>query len=234
MRGSGTDPATRQHDPCRLTAPVLLLYCESHFLQPLFRAPTAAGKALLPFNGPATHSFSRTPPQLNAVDAVDIFLVALLVYEGLLVMRQTRATSLIKGVGVVLVAVLITTWFPTFNWLVSRLILPGTVALIVIFQPELRMALERLGRGGWFSSMLDRVSMDDRQWVISEVVDVAEQFSERRIGALIVLQRLSSLMDITRTGKTINGRVSAELLATIFEPHSPYTMAPSSFAAMCW
>lgn len=157
----------------------------------------------------------------RVVDAVDIFLVALLVYEALVVMRQTRAMSLIKGVGVVLLAILITTWFPTFNWLVSRLILPGTIALVVIFQPELRMALERLGRGGWLSNMLDRVSVDDRQWVINEVVDVVVDLSEKRMGALIVLQRHSSLMDITRTGKTINARVSAELLATIFEPHSP-------------
>lgn len=155
------------------------------------------------------------------VDAVDIFLVALLVYQTLLVMRQTRAIPLIKGVGVVLLAILITTWFPTFNWLVSRLILPGVIALVVIFQPELRMSLERLGRGGWLSNMLDRVSVDERQWVINEVVDVVEELAERRIGALIVLQRDSSLMDITRTGKTINARVSAELLATIFEPHSP-------------
>jgi diadenylate cyclase len=157
----------------------------------------------------------------RVVDAVDILLVSLLVYQGLLVMRQTRAIPLLKGVGMVLVAVLITTWFPTFNWMVSRLILPGAIALVVIFQPELRMALERLGRGGWISDMLDHVSVDERQWVINEVVDVVEYFAERRIGALMVLQRHSSLMDITRTGKTINARVSSELLATIFEPHSP-------------
>jgi len=157
----------------------------------------------------------------RVVDAVDIFLVALVVYQGLVLMRQTRAISLLKGVGIVLLAVLVTTWFPTFNWLVSRLILPGTIALVVIFQPELRLALERLGRGDWISNMLDRVSVDERQWVINEVVDVVEDFSEKRIGALMVLQRHSTLMDITRTGKTINARVSAELLATIFQPQSP-------------
>jgi diadenylate cyclase len=157
----------------------------------------------------------------RVVDAVDILLVSLAVYQGLLVMRQTRAVPLLKGVGIVVVAVLITTWFPTFNWLVSRLILPGTIALVVIFQPELRMALERLGRGGFLSNVLDKVSVDERQGAINEVVEAAEQFAERRIGALIVLQRASSLMDITRTGKTINARVSAELLATIFQPQSP-------------
>lgn len=155
------------------------------------------------------------------VDAVDILLVALVVYQGLLVLRQARSLSMVKGLFLVLLIILITTWFPTFNWLISRLLVPGLVALIVIFQPELRLALERLGRGGWLSSMLERISVDERQATINEVIDAAEDFAERRIGALIVLQRNSSLMDVTRTGKTINGRVSAELLATIFEPHSP-------------
>jgi diadenylate cyclase len=155
------------------------------------------------------------------VDGVDIVLVAVVVYQMLLLMRRSRAISLIKGVLLVLFLVLVTTWFPTFNWMLSRLILPGTIALVVIFQPELRMALERLGRGGWLGEMLGRFSADERQWVINEVVDAACSFTEQRIGALIVLQRSASLLDITRTGRTINGRVSSELLATIFEPHSP-------------
>jgi diadenylate cyclase len=157
----------------------------------------------------------------RVVDAVDILLVSFVVYQGLLVMRQARSLSLLKGLFLVVVVILITTWFPTFNWLLSRLLLPGLIGLIVIFQPELRMALERIGRGGWVSSMLERVSVDEQQATINEVVDVCEEMAEQRIGALIVLQRHSSLMDITRTGKTINARVSSELLATIFEPHSP-------------
>lgn len=155
------------------------------------------------------------------LDALDILLVALLVYQLLMLMRRSRSVSLVKGVLLVLFVVLITTWFPSFNWLLSRLILPGTIALVVIFQPELRMALERLGRGGWLGDVLERVSVDERQWVINEVVDAVCSFADKRIGALIVLQRTSSLLDITRTGKTINARVSSELLATIFNPSSP-------------
>ncbi len=155
------------------------------------------------------------------IDAIDIVLVALVVYYGLLVLRQSLSISLVKGLFFVLCIVLITTWLPTFNWLLSRLLLPGVIALVVIFQPELRLALERLGRGGWLTRMLERVAVDEQQAIINEVVDAVEDFSRRHIGALIVLQRHSSLLDITRTGKTINGRVSAELLATIFEPHSP-------------
>lgn len=157
----------------------------------------------------------------RGVDAVDILLVALVVYQGLLMMKQARSLSLLKGLLLVLVIVLVTTWFPTFNWLISRLLLPGLIGLIVIFQPELRLALERLGRGGWLSSMLERVSVQEQQTTINEVVDVAEELAERRVGALMVMQRHSSLMDITRTGKTINARVSSELLATIFQPYSP-------------
>jgi diadenylate cyclase len=157
----------------------------------------------------------------RVVDAVDILLVAFVVYQGLLMMRQARSLSLIKGLFLLLIIVLVTTWFPTFNWLISRLLLPGIIALIVIFQPELRLALERLGRGGWLAGMLERVSVDERQATINEVVEFAEEMSQRHIGALIAMQRHSSLMDITRTGKTINARVSSELLSTIFEPHSP-------------
>lgn len=155
------------------------------------------------------------------LDALDILLVAFLVYQMLLLIRRSRAISLVKGVLLVLFMVLVTTWFPTFNWLLSRLILPGTIALVVIFQPELRMALERLGRGGWLGEVLERVSADERQWVINEVVDAVFGFADKRIGGLIVLQRHHSLIDITRTGKTINGRLSSELLATIFNPTSP-------------
>jgi len=85
---------------------------------------------------------------LRPLDVLDILLVALLVYQLLMLTRRSRAISLVKGVLLVLAMVLVTTWFPTFNWLLSRLILPGTIALVVIFQPELRMALERLGRDG--------------------------------------------------------------------------------------
>lgn len=155
------------------------------------------------------------------LDVLDIVLVSFVVYQALLLMRRTRAISLFKGVILVLLMVLVTTIFPTFNWLLSRLILPGTIALVVIFQPELRMALERLGRGGWLGEVFSSMAAEDHQWVLNEVVDTATEFADRRIGALIVLQRESNLLDITRTGKTLNARVSVELLKAIFTPHGP-------------
>lgn len=160
---------------------------------------------------------------ISVVDVVDILLVAVIVYSLLLMVRRTAAVSLIKGVFVVVAIVTVTTWLPTFNWLLSRMLVPGIIALVVIFQPELRMALERLGRAGFLGRAFSQMSLgtDDRQQVISEVMEAVDDFSEHHIGALIVFERQTGLMEITRTGKTLNARVSAELLGAIFQPRSP-------------
>ncbi len=160
---------------------------------------------------------------MTVVDIIDIALVSFILYNVLLLARRSGAVSLIKGVAAVVVIVSITTWLPTFNWLLSRLFIPGIIALVVIFQPELRMALERLGRTGFLGSALSKISLNDdvRQRLFREVLEAVVEFSEKRIGALIVFERETGLMDITRTGKTLNARVSAELLGTIFFPKTP-------------
>ncbi|MGD9498072.1 MAG: diadenylate cyclase CdaA [Armatimonadota bacterium] len=158
---------------------------------------------------------------IGLVDVLDILVVAYIVYRGLLLLQGTRGSSVIRGLLVVLVLLWATSWLPTLNWMLSQLVLPGVIALVVIFQPELRMALERLGRGGILGIQLGRVETGTRQRVLNEIVDAAEELSNRRIGALIVLQRESGLMDITRTGKTLNARVSVDALVTIFYPNTP-------------
>ena len=160
---------------------------------------------------------------ITILDVVDILLVALIIYSLLMMVRRTAAVSLIKGVFVVMVIVAVTTWLPTFNWLLSRMLVPGIIALVVIFQPELRMALERLGRAGFLGRAFSRMSLgtEDLQSVISEVMEAVDHFAEHHIGALIVFERQTGLMEITRTGKTLNARVSSELLGAIFQPRSP-------------
>jgi diadenylate cyclase len=159
---------------------------------------------------------------IGIVDVVDILVVAYIVYRGLLLLRGTRGVSAIRGVLVVLVLLWATSWLlPTLHWMLGLLVLPGVIALVVIFQPELRLALERLGRAGFLSGVFTSLEAEEQQRVINDIVDTAEELSERRTGALIVLQRETGLMDITRTGKTINGRVSVDLLTTIFHPNTP-------------
>ncbi|MGC9320288.1 MAG: diadenylate cyclase CdaA [Armatimonadota bacterium] len=161
---------------------------------------------------------------IDFLDVLDILVVAYIVYRGLLLLQGTRGGAVIRGMIVVVVLLFLLSLFellPTLNWILAQLLLPGVLALVVIFQPELRMALDRLGRAGVLGFSLSRAESASAQRVINEIVDAAEEMSDRHIGSLMVLQRESGLMDITRTGKTLNARVSVDALVTIFWPNTP-------------
>jgi diadenylate cyclase len=155
--------------------------------------------------------------------AVDIALVAVAVYYLLLLVRGTRAIQLLKGIGVLLVLVGISkaAELNTFHWLMTQMLLPGVIALIVLFQPELRLALERLGRGRLWPGVVTDLKGEEVSRLITEVVRGARQLAQSRVGALIVFEREVGLNDITRTGKRLDGVVSTELLRTVFFPGSP-------------
>ncbi len=153
-------------------------------------------------------------------DIIDITLVAVLLYYLLRMLRRTRAMSLVNGLIVVFLIFLLSSALPTLYWLLKGLMVGGVLALVVIFQPELRMALARLGRGGLLGGTLGRIGVSGRQSVISDVVDAAYRISEDGYGALIVIERESGLMDIIRTGKIINARISVDLLRTLFYPRT--------------
>ncbi len=165
---------------------------------------------------PAIHD---TLHHVALVDVIDIALIAYIFYRLALAVRGTRAVSLIKGIVLVLAVLWASNILPTFNWIVRGVLPTGVIALIVIFQPELRQTLERLGRGRVIR--LGLVDSEDIEKIVNEVMDACEDFVARQVGALIVLEREARLVDITRTGKTIDGMVSSELIATIFAPRSP-------------
>ncbi len=171
----------------------------------------------------ALENFWTLIPQITIVDIIDIALVAYILYQILLLIRRSGSVSLIKGAVAVAVIVSLTTWLPTFNKLFGILLVPGIIAIIVIFQPELRMALERLGRAGLLGRAFTPIHLTatEQQTVINEVAEACSEFSDNRIGALLVFERESGLMSITRTGKTIDARVSSELLEALFFPKGP-------------
>lgn len=156
---------------------------------------------------------------LQPNDLIDIFLVALVFYGASFFIRGTQAVALLRGMVLVLVSMLIIS--SVFNllalrWLLENMVVVLGIAIPVIFQPELRRALEQLGRGGL---LLNRQAPDSvRAKVIDEVCQAAEKLSERRHGALIVMQRNSSLQEYIRTGIPLNSEVSSQLLLTIFWP----------------
>lgn len=152
-------------------------------------------------------------------DVVDILLVTLLFFAVSFLFRGTQAVALLRGTLFVLGAVIIVSavfQLQALRWLVGNSLFVLAVALPVIFQPELRRALERLGRARVFSNR--RASVETSTHIIDHVCTAAERLSERRHGALIVLERESSLDEFTRTGIAMDSFVSASLLLTIFWP----------------
>ncbi|RKD22657.1 TIGR00159 family protein [Ammoniphilus oxalaticus] len=155
-------------------------------------------------------------------DAIDILLVTYLIYKLIIVLRGTRAIQLFKGIIVIVVTWLLSTYFGlrTLQWLMSQALNIGLLAILIIFQPELRRALEQLGRGRIFS----RSNQPDDQValrMVGEINKAMQYMSKRRIGALIVLEKETGLSDYIETGIEIGGKVSSELLINIFIPNTP-------------
>ncbi len=150
---------------------------------------------------------------------VDIVLVALLFFVVSFFVRGTQSVALLRGLVLVLgVTVVISNVFNllALRWLLQNMLTVLAVAIPVIFQPELRRALERLGRAG---GLLNRNPYDSvRAKVIDDVVQASERLSERRHGALIVIERSSSLQEYIRTGVQMHCDVSPQVLLTVFWP----------------
>lgn len=162
-------------------------------------------------------------------DFLDIVVVAYLMYQAIRLVRETRAIQLLKGL-VVLVGVYAVASFAqlrSLSFLIRYIFQYGALALLIVFQPELRRSLEQVGRTRFSSLQLfgGNVDLDDvnSRWrrAIGAIGEAATFLSKRRIGALIVLERQSLLGEIIKTGTVIDATPSAELLGNIFFPNSP-------------
>jgi diadenylate cyclase len=142
----------------------------------------------------------------------------------LYLVRDTQAMLLLRGIILILVLVaLLTSLFnlPAFSWLV-RTLLPGLVfAIPVIFAPEIRRALERIGRAGTFIRGAGRNTAEEMQQTIQSIVTAAARLSARQHGALIILERFDRLDAYERTGISLQSSVTPELLMQIFYPNTP-------------
>lgn len=161
--------------------------------------------------------------QFTWASLIDIALVTAVFYAVLYAIRGTQAVQLLRGLIVVtLITVLVTTSvlekLPAVSWLVSRILTALLVAIPVIFQPELRRGLERLGRAGL---VLRSTSEESTTRVISSITRAARELSERRHGALIVIERETGLQHIAETGVRMDALISSDLLITIFHPRTP-------------
>ncbi len=158
---------------------------------------------------------------LTASDIVDIAIVSLLFYSITFLFRGTQAATLFRGIAMIVIGlVLIAAIFRlrALSWLLGNSLTVLVIAFPVIFQPEIRSVLERLGRGSIFGTK--QAPDEIRAAIIEAICAAAEKLSERRHGALIVLQRNSSLQEYIRTGIAIDSVVTAELLVTLFWPRT--------------
>lgn len=160
----------------------------------------------------------------EAITAViDVVLVAYVLYRLFILVRGTRAIALINGIIILAIFNALATWLNlyTMKWLLDRVWFAGAVALPVVFQPELRRALESLGRGRLFAKVAKEEDEADMNLVIDQVVQASQVLSRNQTGALVVIEREVGLNDLVETGIKIDAVVTWELLINTFIPNTP-------------
>lgn len=155
---------------------------------------------------------------------IDISIVSFVIYWLIILIKDTRAYQLIKGIIVLIFATQLSEWFElrTLNYILKNTMTYGVLALLIVFQPEMRRALEQIGNRFKDLFVFEEESKEDRLTrAIEEVVRAVDVFSKTCIGALIVFEKNTKMGDITRKGIPLNADVSAELIVNIFTPNTP-------------
>ncbi len=166
-------------------------------------------------------NFSWLIQRLSWPDLFDILLVAGLFFWLFYALKGTRAAPLVRGITALLVTLALLSRIVrlrAFSWVVMQLFPTLLIAIPVIFQPELRRALSRLGRGRFFSLIPQHE--DSSEKMLTAVLTAAHQMATHKVGALIVFERDIGLQDYVETGVPVDAQVTAELLTTIFDHHT--------------
>ena len=162
--------------------------------------------------------------QLDVVALLDILLVATAIYYLLAIARHTRAMQLIKGLAILLFVMQAAQWLgmDTLQWVIRQAIFASALAVVILFQPEIRAALDQLGRGQFEVLGLARGAADEETVRrVGEITNAVEILSAKHIGALIVLARETGLDDVAATGTLLGARVGSDFLVTLFYPGNP-------------
>ena len=154
-------------------------------------------------------------------DILDILIVAYIIYKGVKLVRGTRAAQLVKGIVVLIVVTQLSGWIQlnSINYILTNVMQVGLMALLIVFQPELRRTLETVGRSGL--GKFFNAGDYDVENLANQVSEAAEYMSSQRIGALMVIERTTKLAEFTKSGTELNADVSSELLINIFIPNTP-------------
>jgi diadenylate cyclase len=149
---------------------------------------------------------------------LDVVLVALLFYWGYVFISNTRALQLVKGLVAILIVAILSQLLrlDTLSWLITNITSYVVIAVIILFQPELRRLLTQFGQRNWFAGA---IAMDT--FPLDEIVSAIVSMSEERVGSLIVIERNASLKSYVESGVSINSQISEEFIRTVFFPNTP-------------
>lgn len=166
---------------------------------------------------------SRIYSSVRMRDVIDILIVAAVLYKMFTLIRETRAEQLTKGIVVLLVLTKLSEWLElyTINWILDNAMTVGTLALLIVFQPELRRGLEYIGRSRFFSKSFIELRRETLSKISDEIVDAVASLSRQKIGALIVIERQTGLNEMVETGTKLDSLVTSDLLINIFIPNTP-------------
>src|SRR4030066_593468 len=157
--------------------------------------------------------------QIRWQDILDILLVAIILYSVLLIIKGTRALKILIGLMILLIAFLLSGYIGlyTMDWLIQSLWAQIVLALVILFQPEIRRALAQMGEARFLPSLTSAEELRS----LEEIVRAAVALANRKIGALFVIERETNLEDFIEVGTPLDAKVSHELLLSIFHPTSP-------------
>ena len=157
------------------------------------------------------------------LNILDILLVWYVIYKGLTLIRGTKAVQLLKGIFVIFIIRVATVLLglDTLGWITKQIIDFGFLAIIIIFQPEIRRALEQIGRGKLFSRSSNLKEEQEQDRLVQAMTKSVGYMAKRRIGALVSIEKDTGLTDYIETGIQMNSEISSELMINIFIPNTP-------------
>lgn len=161
--------------------------------------------------------------QIRIIDIIDIAVVAFVLYKILLFIQETRAEQLVKGLLFIIIVTNVSGWLKLYaiHWILKNTMTLGAIALIIVFQPEMRRALEYLGRGKFLSKSYVEIDKEIAQEITDYIIKAITYFSKLNIGALIIIERETAISDVVETGTKLNADISEEILINIFNTNAP-------------
>ncbi|MBR0598187.1 diadenylate cyclase CdaA [Sinanaerobacter chloroacetimidivorans] len=168
-------------------------------------------------------TFNNLMSGVGFSDVIDILIVGFVIYKILGFIRETRAEQLVKGLLILVAITFISDIFNlyTLNWILENAFQLGVVALVVVFQPELRRALEYVGRSKFIPPQFAQLDKEKAKLVTAAIIKAVDFFSNNKVGALIIMERETALNDIIETGTIIDAEISTELLGNLFYEGAP-------------